>query len=442
MATYNVRDLGALGDGAADDTAAFAAALMAASASGGIVDVPEGCYLVMGLAADWGADDRRAVHLRGASRATTIIRHGGGGLLLDCDRCHGLTVSDLTLAAGASTSTAVLRIAGTFRWRLQGLRIDGAAAAGDVAGIELRDSVGGSGGCYYGRAADCEVTAMPGAGWRLKTYNADGVPRVQANVFESCQAHNNAGDGWLLDHASGNLWLGGDAEANGGAGFRFNPPCAYTKVIGTYIENNSGGNLAIPVAAGLADLQMIELAPEGMQTGGPTAWGNLGRGSRVALPYDGSKSRIQQHLGPLGLWAITNGLMPGAAGYPAGNLLYNTTYQRLMANDGANWRALAAQRVVALADAPSIATDCSQGDYCVLSLGATGRTIANPTNALAGMQLTYEIGNASGGPVALNWGAAFRLDGSWSPPAAGKLRTITFRFNGSAWVQLGCSGDI
>ncbi|WP_281278600.1 glycosyl hydrolase family 28-related protein [Streptomyces tateyamensis] len=75
---FNVRDYGAKGDGAADDTVAVQAALDAAVAGGGgTVYFPAGQYLVLGLAVKG-----NGVKLVGAgSKAATLVKGGNGTLL-------------------------------------------------------------------------------------------------------------------------------------------------------------------------------------------------------------------------------------------------------------------------------------------------------------------------------------------------------------------------
>ena len=75
---WNVRDFGAVGDGKADDTAAFQKALDAAQAgAGGIVSVPTGKYLIAGH-----LDIHEHTTLEGVFRAPTARSQGFGSTLL------------------------------------------------------------------------------------------------------------------------------------------------------------------------------------------------------------------------------------------------------------------------------------------------------------------------------------------------------------------------
>ena len=76
--SYNVRDLGAVGDGKADDTAAFEAAMRAASqAGGGLVSIPTGTYFIAG-----NLDVPDHVTLEGVFRAPTARTQNLGSTLL------------------------------------------------------------------------------------------------------------------------------------------------------------------------------------------------------------------------------------------------------------------------------------------------------------------------------------------------------------------------
>jgi hypothetical protein len=79
----NVRDFGARGDGTADDTEAFQAALSAASTRAGVVFVPAGQYRLKGsldvpagvtLEGTW-----RGPHTSHLSIGTTLLSYGGRG---------------------------------------------------------------------------------------------------------------------------------------------------------------------------------------------------------------------------------------------------------------------------------------------------------------------------------------------------------------------------
>lgn len=81
----------------------------------------------------------------------------------------------------------------------------------------------------------------------------------------------------------------------------------------------------------------------------------------------------------------------------------------------------------------------NQGGYCRIRVtDAKTLTINAPSASLAGTDLTFEITNATAGALgAIAWDRAFRLAGALPSPAAGKIRTITFTFNGTNWIERG-----
>jgi hypothetical protein len=96
---YNVKDYGALGNGADDDTAQIQAALDDAVATGGLVIFPPGRYMVTNLSVNMPASDFRGIQLRGANYANCIIQridenpaHAGPILNITA---HSVQMSDL-----------------------------------------------------------------------------------------------------------------------------------------------------------------------------------------------------------------------------------------------------------------------------------------------------------------------------------------------------------
>lgn len=94
---------------------------------------------------------------------------------------------------------------------------------------------------------------------------------------------------------------------------------------------------------------------------------------------------------------------------------------------------------VALTDGATVATDASLGDSFSLAGFLGARTIANPTNPTTGQIITYLIEN-TGVVSATSWGSAFVLAGAWTEPAPDRARSITFFYNGSAWVEMSRTG--
>ena len=93
--------------------------------------------------------------------------------------------------------------------------------------------------------------------------------------------------------------------------------------------------------------------------------------------------------------------------------------------------------VQTLAYGPAITPSPNEGGYCrITAMDSRAFTINAPTKPVAGMELTFEITNGNKGDLGpITWNRVFKLGGAFKAPAAGKLRTITFIYNGSSWVE-------
>lgn len=90
----------------------------------------------------------------------------------------------------------------------------------------------------------------------------------------------------------------------------------------------------------------------------------------------------------------------------------------------------------------SMTIDVTAGGTAVITgTNGTAFTINAPTGTPAtGEQLTVVIRNASGGALgAVTWNAIFKMS-AWTQPANGFSRSITFRFDGTNWVQMNQTG--
>lgn len=85
----------------------------------------------------------------------------------------------------------------------------------------------------------------------------------------------------------------------------------------------------------------------------------------------------------------------------------------------------------------TIASDASAAaHFTVVATDTTAFTIAAPSNAKKGRSITFDITNSSGGSLGtITWNAAFKLAGAFTNPANGKRRTVSFKYDGSNWVE-------
>jgi parallel beta-helix repeat protein len=91
-----------------------------------------------------------------------------------------------------------------------------------------------------------------------------------------------------------------------------------------------------------------------------------------------------------------------------------------------------------LTDEAKVMIDATSGSHFFLSAGGS-RTMEAPTHGVAGMRITIEIKNNTGGAITTTWNAAFEFAGATAPtdPATGKRRLIVFEygFNGK-WQEI------
>jgi hypothetical protein len=87
---------------------------------------------------------------------------------------------------------------------------------------------------------------------------------------------------------------------------------------------------------------------------------------------------------------------------------------------------------------PSIALNCLLGSYFTIpATNGTAFTINAPTNPIAGIRITIEVVNTSGGALGvITWNSVFKLN-AFPSPANGNSTAIDFRYNGSHWRQIG-----
>lgn len=92
---------------------------------------------------------------------------------------------------------------------------------------------------------------------------------------------------------------------------------------------------------------------------------------------------------------------------------------------------------VVLTYSATIATDASLGNsFSITATNGTAFTISSPTNLITGQRLTYTIRNTSGGALgAITWGATFKINATAIAPATGTSRSIEFLYDGVNLVE-------
>ena len=92
-----------------------------------------------------------------------------------------------------------------------------------------------------------------------------------------------------------------------------------------------------------------------------------------------------------------------------------------------------APKVVMLTDAATIAVDASLGnDFRVTIAG--NHAMGNPSNAVNGEQIIFQVTQGSGGPFTITWGSGYEFSASLPQPAlsttAGQTDLLGFVYNG------------
>jgi hypothetical protein len=91
----------------------------------------------------------------------------------------------------------------------------------------------------------------------------------------------------------------------------------------------------------------------------------------------------------------------------------------------------------------TVTIDASLGVRQLVTVtNATGFTIANPTNSVDTQMIIITLKNTSGGVMATpTWDTAYKL-ATFTKPANGFRRSVTFFREGSTWYEYNCSPEV
>ena len=91
----------------------------------------------------------------------------------------------------------------------------------------------------------------------------------------------------------------------------------------------------------------------------------------------------------------------------------------------------------------SVAIDAALGGIATITAtNNTAFTIANPTNPTTGEWLSIQVRNTSGAALGtITWDTLYKM-ATFTKPATGYHRTVTFRYNGTNWDELNCSPEV
>jgi hypothetical protein len=207
----NVRDFGAVGDGATDDTAAIQKALDQAGRSGATVFFPAGVYSTGTV--------RVPPHVGLVGSPTWDYRSFGGAVLRLCD----------------PAAKCLLDLTGAFGATVNGLNLDGAKLGRGVHGI-LVDKPD------YGKQEDtprierCRIGHFTGDGIRLERIWCFTVRGCQVCFCEGDGLRVRGWDGFVLDN-----WFSG----NGGFGYAARDENASVTMTANRVEWNRQGGILV-----------------------------------------------------------------------------------------------------------------------------------------------------------------------------------------------------
>lgn len=240
----NVKDYGAVGDGSANDTQAFAAAIADAQGARDTLIVPAGIYKVFSLpnlaANDW--------QMIGVGGLPTIKYVGSGSTAVNVDGSFGspsrkwnMLLANLALEGNSNTTTGFL-IKDVDHSRFINLRILSMSSTG--TGFKTGHFVLNACEEWVCTSGEGTIGPMPATGIELGT---TGDPQTEGNTFINLIVEGliNAGDvGMRLVEARRNTFIGGSCEIND-VNIEITSPSTGNKFIGMYTEQATSGGWSI-----------------------------------------------------------------------------------------------------------------------------------------------------------------------------------------------------
>lgn len=250
MATYNVKDFGALGNGVANDRAAIQKALDKAYADGGgVVYIPEGTYAI-----DGGSATRTYAGLQVRSNVT-IVGDGMGETIIKVMDGNSVGFTGMIRTPVGEETRNV---------HIEGITLDGnrANTTGKVDGFFTGTEPGANTSVYDISLNKVEIRNASG-------YGFDPHEQSTRVTIENSIAHHNGLDGFTLDFLIDSTIRNNISYANDRHGFNI-----VTQTQNTLFENNVGydnGSTGLVVQRGSFDVP----SPFGITIRGGEFYGNL-----------------------------------------------------------------------------------------------------------------------------------------------------------------------
>ncbi|HZZ86335.1 MAG TPA: glycosyl hydrolase family 28-related protein [Anaeromyxobacteraceae bacterium] len=448
----------AKGDGVADDTAAFRAAI-AALPNGGVLKIPAGMFLIDPATF---RDTPSGLIVEGAGPWTTILKSRSGG--------H------------------VVEVTGRYVHRIEIARLQVRGNGGEGHGIYFHDN-GPYGGASHIFVHDVHVTDCGGKGiyfaqgWHMTLENVS-VSRCGDNLFDlaggitttliRCYAHVVApgkvgyrihGGNVTLIACNGIDYQGSTIPANTSWGIFGDDPRegdarpAYFlgSLIGCNLEDFSSRGVYVKAGSSLNVTSSSFAAPSsGAVEAVRVAWtdrpGTLDSAttfwSKGATWANGTAIHVTDGgppfsaLGPQNAEATTFYSHQATLPYRLPSLLPVTSgYGNTAWSLGRVAASSVALGTVAPAFGRQVRIDPVLGSvFTVKADSAIPFAISDPVGVpgpTAGQRILIRLQNLAGSLLgAATWGEAYRLAGRWTQPAAGCSRIVEFMFDGSSWIEV------
>lgn len=448
----------AVGDGVADDSVAFQAAVTALPATGGILYIPAGKIFQCTTAISF--NTKKNVIIRGhggrassnAPASSQLLFTGtGAGSFLTFQACAGVTLEDIQITYNSASFTGKLvNFDGTSSTTLTShvsmnncylggssvvpARTATLVSLDNTSNVNIRDCgfydavLGISGKSINANIANnvtihgCNFTSVdlginnPAMSWSVISCSFSGSSALVAGAIKhdsgvltngltvvSCRCTTAVTSGTQFIVAGKSIsFIGNYIYASGGTGINFD-----ALTTGAVVESNSFDTMTTGVTFG--------------------AFSHTGQ--RI---LDNNYSTVTT---PLGGTALTSGSISDASAVLllASPSIASPAITGTVSSQVTTAKAFSSG-VFGLTDAATIATDASLGNEFTVTLGGN-RTMGAPTNPTDGQIITYRLKQDGTGTRTLTWNAVYRFNAAFATPvlqtAGGSIDYVSFIYNGT-----------
>ena len=276
-----------------------------------------------------------------------------------------------------------------------------------------------------GRFTKCHFTGGGGANGDglFLTGNAAGNRRPNNNTFIACRAQSSGGWGVRNCLGDGNTWVGGKFQSNVLGGWLDsddglgNGPSS-TVILSAGFEVNTGSDFKADVT------DRLRLEDNAFQSTTST--------NAILITYATNSSFAKNS---------STASKPATISGGTNNRWDRSNSGFSLVTTAANTNVVSVPSQLTYSGSGSISADHALINYVKLNVtSGAAFTINAPTNPRDGDTLTYEIINSTGGSIGtITWpggGGGFFMAGAFTNPANTKRRTITFQYDGAAFIEI------